>query len=144
MFNPLKDTTMSIYDIKMTGLNHYDNGKPTPFWNPEDGEHFGIDSFEFNGETFKSDDIVVVGGEIGNIEIVNISEGIAGLGLSFDYDECMHNPYDWTMSSGYRCKMDGLRHATDEEIKKYEISSGLCCDAAERADIAYKEKRIWG
>lgn len=126
----------AMYKIPMTALNFYHNGRCVT--------EKGIDSFAYDGETFRCDDIVVVGGHIGNIELVSITHGVAGLGLSYEYGDCMENPYDWEMWSGFRCPLDGIRHATEEEKKKYEISAGLTCDAAEAADNAYKESRIWG
>ena len=127
----------TLYDIQMTALNFYNHDGSCPTVD-------GIDSFTYNGGTFKCDDIVVAGGHIGNIETVNTEYGVCMLGLSYNYKECMQNPEDWEMWSGFRCRMDDIRHATPDEIKKYEISSGLTCDAAEAADVAYKEKRIWG
>ena len=109
----------ALYHIPMTNLNFYHNGKCCT--------KDGIDAFTYGGETFKSCDIVVVGG-----------------GVSYEYDKCIKNPHDWEMWSGFRCSMNGLRHATEEEIEKYEISANLTADAAEAADNAYKEKRIWG
>ena len=130
----------SLYDIEMEHLSHRNaNGSLVPFHTPH-GEEFGLASFDMNGETFKSDDTVVVGGHIGNIECVNLKEGIVGLGLSYEYDKCMANPEDWEMFSGYRCKIDGIRHATAEEVKNYEVSANLTCDAAEAADRAWKDK----
>ena len=126
-----------LYEIPMTNLNFYNQDGSCPTVD-------GIDSFTYGDETYKCDDIVVVGGHIGNIEIVSLAQGVAGLGLSYVYDDCMNNPYEWEMWSGFRCGLDGIRHATDDERKKYEISAGLTCDSAERADNAYKEKRIWG
>lgn len=126
-----------LYKIPMTNLNFYNHNGSCPTVG-------GIDSFTYGDETYRLDDIVVVGGHIGNIEIVNLAQGVAGLGLSYEYEECMKNPYDWSMWSGFRCALDGIRHATDDERKKYEISAELTCDSAERADNAYKEKRIWG
>lgn len=123
-----------MYDLSLKGLNFYNTDGSCPTVD-------GIDSFEYNGSTFKLDDIVVVGGHIGNIEAVSLEHGVCMVGLSYEYEECMKNPYDWGLWSGFRCRMDGLRHATEEEAKKYRISAGLTCDAAERADAAYKDKR---
>ena len=125
----------ALYDIPTTPLNiHHHNGSVIP----NDG---GIDSFDHNGATFKHDNIVVVGGHIGNIERVNLEEGVCALGLSFPYEDCMRDPHDWWMHSGYHCKLDGIRHATEDEKKKYNISADLTCDAFERSDMAYKDKR---
>lgn len=123
----------ALYHIPMTNLNFYHNGKCCT--------NDGIDSFFYGGETFVSCDIVVVGGHIGNIEIVNLAQGAVGLGLSYEYDKCIKNPYDWAMWSGFRCSINGLRHATEEEKARYAISADLTCDAAERADAAYKDRR---
>lgn len=103
----------------------------------------GVMSVRLEGHVFEADDIVVAGGHIGNIEGVDIEEKTVHLGLSYEYDKCMADPEDWEMFSGHQCSYNGIRHATREEIRKYEISAGLTCDAAEMADIAYKEKRIW-
>lgn len=124
----------ALYDIPTTPLNHHHNGSVVP----KDG---GIDSFDHNGATFKHDNIVVVGGHIGNIERVNLEEAVCALGLSFSYDDCMRDPYDFRMYSGYRSKLDGIRHATEGEKKKYDVSAGIACDIAERADAMYKDKR---
>lgn len=121
-----------VYAIPMTSLNFYNHDGSCPTSD-------GIDSFEYNGETFRCDDMVVVDGEIGNIECVNLEAGYCGLGLSFDYADTMAGR-EWTMTSGYRCKLDGIRHATDEEIKKYEIPANECCDIAEASDRAWKER----
>lgn len=127
----------ALYDIPMTALNFYNHNGSCPTVD-------GIDSFSYGEETYRLDDIVVVGGHIGNIENVSLAQGVAGLGLSYEYEECMKNPYDWSMWSGYRCPLSDIRHATEEERNKYEISAKLTCDAAERADNAYKEKRANG
>ena len=127
----------ALYNVQMTALNFYNHDGSCPTVD-------GIDSITYNGSTFKCDDIVIAGGHIGNLEAVNTELGVCMLGLSYNYNECMKNPYDWCMWSGYRCKMNDIRHATPDEIKKYEISAGLTCDSAERADKAYKEKRIFG
>ena len=123
----------ALYDMPMKSLNFYHNGKCAT--------RDGIDFFEWGGETFKCDDLVVVDGEIGNIECVNLETGYCALGMSFDYADTMaRRPY--TMTSGYRCRLDGIRHATDEEAKMYEIPADEVCDAAEAADIAWKERWI--
>lgn len=121
----------SLYDMPMTSLNFYHNGRCVT--------QNGIDSFEFNGQTFRCDDLVVVDGEIGNIEIVNIERGYCGLGMSFDHADTMAQK-PWTMSSGYRCRLDGIRHATDEEKRLYEIPAEEACDLAEASDRAWKER----
>lgn len=128
----------NLYDVPMTGLNHYCNGKPVPFF-CNGKEEWGIDSFDFNGQTFKSDDIVVVDGHIGNIEIVNTEVGCCGLGMSLIYADVMARR-PWTMNSGHRCKLDGIRHATDEEKRLYEIDANDVYDGAERADRMWKER----
>lgn len=122
----------NIYDIQMKNLNFYNHDGSCPTKD-------GIDSFEYNGQTFKCDDLVVVDGQIGNIEIVNVEAGVCGLGMSFIYDDVMARK-DWTMTSGYRCPMTGLRHATDEEKRLYEIDANDVCDAAEASDRAWKER----
>ena len=117
----------------MTALNFYHNGRCVT--------RNGIDSFLYDGEEFKCDDIVVVGGEIGNIEGVNITLGYCALGMSFNYEDTM-SAREWTMTSGFRCKLDGIRHATKEEIELYEIPAKEACDIAEASDIAWKERWI--
>ena len=103
--------------LEMKSLNFYHNGKLVHSRNG------GVDSFEKNGESFRCDDTVVTGGHIGNIECVSLEGGVVGLGLSYEYDKCMAGPYDWEMYSGYRCRWDDLRHATEEERRKYDKSA---------------------
>lgn len=122
-----------LYELPLKSLFWYFKGERFP--------KEGIERFDHDGKTFKRDDIVVVGERIGNIEAVNEDEGVCMLGLSYEYGKCMHNPYKWEMCSGFRCKVDGIRHATKEEKAKYAISADLTCDAAERADAAYKDRR---
>lgn len=119
-------------DIPMVGLNFYNHDGSCPTKD-------GIDSFDYNGQTFKCDDLVVVDGQIGNIEIVNIEEGCVGLGMSLIYADVMARK-PWSMSSGHRCKIDGLRHATDEEKRVYEIDANDVYDGAEQADRMWKER----
>lgn len=121
-----------LYDIPMVSLNFYNHDGSCP-------TKGGIDSFDYNGQTFKCDDLVVVDGQIGNIEIVNIEEGCVGLGMSLIYADVMARK-PWSMSSGHRCKIDGLRHATDEEKRVYEIDANDVYDGAERADRMWKER----
>lgn len=127
------DYDKKLYDMPMKSLFWYFNGKRFP--------KEGIERFDYKNKTFKRDDIVVVGGHIGNIEAVNIEQGVCMLGLSFDYAGCMADPEEWEMWSGYRCKSNGIRHATPDEIENYEISANLVADACDRADNAYKDWR---
>ena len=122
-----------LYELPLKSLFWYFRGERFP--------KEGIERYEHDGKTFTRDDIVVAGGHIGNIEAVNEEEGVCMLGLSYDYDKCMRNPRAWEMWSGFRCRVDGIRHATEEEKAKYAISADLTCDAAERADAAYKERK---
>ena len=125
----------NFYDIPMTSLNFYNHDGSCPTTN-------GIDSFEFNGQTFKCDDLVVVDGQIGNIELVNTEAGVCGLGMSLIYDDVMaHKP--WSMSSGHRCSLDGIRHATDEERRLFDKDAEEVYDIAEESDRAWKESRLW-
>ena len=124
----------ALYSVEITPLYWHYQGKRYP----EDG---GLECYEQGGNTYQRDDVVVVGGHIGNIEGVNVEQGVCMLGLSFDFDECMADPEEWEMWSGYHCKLDGIRHATDKEKENYEISANLVADACERADNAWKEKR---
>lgn len=123
-----------LYDIPMTNLNFYNHDGSCPTVD-------GIDSFVWDGQEFKLDDVVVAGGHIGNIEAISITHGVCMLGLSYNFEKCIKNPYDWEMWSGFRCSINGLRHATEEEKARYAISADLTCDAAERADAAYKDRR---
>ena len=121
--------------MPMTHLIHYFNGEiGVSFDKSKD-----IDSFDYNGQTFRAGDTVVVDGKIGDIELVNLETGYCGLGLSFIYDDVMARN-EWTMISGHRCKLDGLRHATDEEIRNYDIDADLVCRASEEADRRWKER----
>lgn len=124
----------AIYDIPLRPLNFYNHNGTCP--TPD-----GIDGFDMNGEIFVYDDTVVAGGHIGNIESVNLERGICMLGLSYEYDKCMANPYKWESWSGFRCRIDDIRHATDKERKKYDISAKLTCDLAALADAEYKDMR---
>jgi hypothetical protein len=128
----------SLYDMPMTNLNHYVNGKPIPF-HCNGREEWGIDSFDYNDQTFKCDDLVVVDGQIGNIELVNTDAGVCGLGMSLVYADMMARK-PWTMSSGHRCQIDGLRHATDEEKRLYGRNAEEVYDIAEASDRAWKER----
>ena len=121
-----------VYDMPMTALNFYNRDGSCLTRN-------GIDSFEYNGETFRCDDLVVVDGEIGNIELVNLETGYVGLGMSFDYADMMARE-PWTMSSGYRCKLDGLRHATEEERRIYDIDANEVGDICDEAERKWKER----
>ena len=123
-----------LYNIDITPLYWHFQGKRYP-------EAGGVEYYEQNGEIYQRDDVVVVGGHIGNIEGVNVEQGVCMLGLSFDYAGCMADPEEWEMWSGYHCKMGSIRHATTDEIANYEISANLVADACERADNAYKERR---
>lgn len=138
MFNPLKYMVMdkNLNDVKMNHLNFYHNGRLVPVFGHENE---GLDSFEFNGETFRCDDLVVVDGQIGNIELVSLEAGCCGLGMSFVYDDVMARRH-WSMSSGYRCLMDGLRHATDEERRVFEIDAEDVYRIAEESDRKWKER----
>ena len=107
---------------------------------PEAASYDGMNVAKIGKQLFRCDDIVVVGGHIGNIEGVDFDEEICHLGLSYEYVHCMANPEDWEMWSGYSCPYEGIRFATEEEKKNYEISAGLTCDAAEAADRAWKER----
>ena len=119
-------------NIQMTSLNFYNHNGSCPTVN-------GIDSFDYNGQTFKCDDLVVVDGQIGNIELVNTEAGVCGLGMSLVYADVMARK-PWSMSSGHRCLMDGLRHATDEEKKLYDRDAEEVYDIAEASDRAWKER----
>jgi len=127
-----------LYNMPMQSMAYYVNGKPVPFWTPN-GTEYGLESFDYNGETFRGEDIVVVDGEIGSLEMVNLETGYVGLGCSFDYDTLMARG-EWIFTSGYRCKMDGMRHATEEEIKNFRKDEQSVGDAAEAADIAWKAR----
>ena len=116
----------------MTNLNFYNHNGSCP-------TRDGIDSFMYDGQTFRCDDIVVVDGQIGNIEIVNLTQNVCGLGLSLVYDDVMARR-PWTMSSGHRCLLDGIRHATDEEKRLYDVDANDVCDIAEASDRAWKER----
>ena len=121
-----------LYELPLESLFWYFKGERFP--------KEGIEHYKHDGKTFMRDDIVVAGGHIGNLEAVNEEEGVCMLGLSYDYGKCMRNPRNWEMWSGFRCRVDGIRHATEEEKAKYAISADLTCDAAERADAAYKDR----
>ena len=123
-----------LRNIPMTNLNFYNYNGSCPTMN-------GIDSFEYNGQTFQCDDYVVVDGQIGNIELVNTEEGVCGLGMSLVYDDVMHGR-PWTMESGHRCLIDGLRHATKEEVRLFERDAEDVYNAAEWGDILWKEGRL--
>ena len=129
--------TQNLYDVPMKSLNFYNHNGSCP-------TRDGIDSFEYGGQTFKCDDLVVVDGQIGNIEIVNVEAGVCGLGMSFIYDDMMARKH-WTMSSGHRCKLDGIRHATDEEKAIYDIDANDVGDVCDEADRKWKERfeRLW-
>lgn len=124
----------NFYEIPMTSLNFYNHNGSCPTKN-------GIDSFIYDGQTFRCDDLVVVDGQIGNIELVSLTHGVVGLGMSLEYDDVMARR-QWTMSSGHRCLMDGIRHATDEEKALYERDANEVYDAAEASDRAWKERWI--
>ena len=121
-----------LYEIPMTGLNFYNHDGSCPTEN-------GIDSFYYNGQTFKCDDLVVVDGQIGNIELVNTEAGVCGLGMSLVYADVMARK-PWSMSSGHRCPMDGLRHAMDKEKKLFDRDAEEVYDIAEASDRAWKER----
>ena len=98
-------------------------------------------SFEFNGEVFTGDDIVVVDNQIGNVEMVNTDTGYVALGFSLNYERMMaRKPYLW--SSAHRCRLDGIRHATDEEIALYDEDSDTVACAFEEADRRWKERLL--
>lgn len=122
----------AVYSLPMTSLNFYNHNGSCP-------TRDGIDSFMWDGSEFKCDDIVVVDGEIGNIECVNLTQGYCGLGMSFDYADTMAHK-EWEMTSGYRCKLEGIRHATDEEKAEYKKVADDVCYIAEAADNARKER----
>ena len=107
---------------------------------PKDASYDGILSVKIGSNIYKCDEIVVVGGHIGNIERIDLEAKQCQLGLSYEYDQCMEDPEEWEMWSGYTCSYEGIRHATEDEIKNYTISSDLTCDAAEAADRAWKER----
>ena len=107
---------------------------------PEGASYDGIFSVIIDKTIYKCDEIVVVGGHIGNIERVDLEKEECQLGLSFEYDRCMDDPEDWEMWSGYICSYKDIRHANEQEVMNYDISSDLCCDAAEAADRAWKER----
>ena len=107
---------------------------------PENASYDGIVSVKIGSNIYKCDEIVVVGGHIGNIERVDLEKEECQLGLSFTYDNCMEDPEDWEMYSGYICSYKDIRHANEQEVMNYDISSGLCCDTAEAADRAWKER----
>ena len=126
------DTKGILLDFPMTGLNFYNHDGSCPTKN-------GIDSFDYNGQTFKCDDLVVVDGQIGNIELVSLEACVCGLGMSLVYDDVMARK-PWTMSSGHRCQLDGIRHATDEERRLYDIDAEEVYDIAEESDRKWKER----
>lgn len=111
--------TQNFYEIQMTSLNFYNHDGSCPTKD-------GIDSFTFNGQTFRCDDLVVVDGQIGNVEIVSLTHNVVGLGMSFDYEDMMARK-PWTVTSGHRCLMDGMRHATDDEKRLYEKDANDVC-----------------
>lgn len=122
-----------LHEIPMTSLNFYDNGRCVT--------DAGIDSFDYNGQTFKCDDLVVVGGQIGNIEKVNVEQGVCALGMSFVYDDVMARK-PWSMNSGYRSPMTDIRHATDEETRCFELDEKKVGAASEYADRMWKERNM--
>lgn len=125
----------------MMHLNHYIDGHPVPFI-VNGNEEYGLDDFAYNGEVFHSDDIVVVDGQIGNIERVNTVAGYCALGFSMDFLPVMNRkPHGW--ESGHRSKLDGIRHATEEEILLYDMdANGVFC-GIEEADRQRKDRFIY-
>lgn len=118
----------ALYDLPMQALDY----SHLPFYGPSAG--LDGQNIEYNGELFRGDDTVVVGGHIGNIERANLDEKVVGLGLSYDYDMCMKNPEDVNMHwcSGFRFKIDGMRHATAEEVERYNKAANFTCRVVDR------------
>lgn len=122
-----------LYRLPMTSLQCYFDGKPVL--------SDAIDAFQHEGQLYRRDDIVVVDGVLANLECVNHDRGVCGLGISFDLDGALDGG---EYTSGHRCSLEGLRHATSEENALYERLADIVCCRCNAADMEREERMIKG